>query len=60
MKHLADTEESASQMMETLMSQMLEKDPPPDKTADQTGWVRHMNMTRLLAESTVIREIVFE
>jgi hypothetical protein len=42
------------------MNQMLEKDPPPDKAADQMGWVRHMNMTRLLAESAVVREIVCE
>ena len=60
MEHLADTEEAASQMIETIMSQMLEKDPPPDKATDQMGWVRHMNMTRSMAESTVIREIVYE
>jgi ATP-dependent DNA ligase len=63
MEHLADTEERASQMLETIMSQMLEKlekNPPPDKGTDQMGWVRHMNMTRAMAESTVIREIVYE
>jgi hypothetical protein len=60
MEHLADTEEAASQMIETLMNQMLEKNPPPDKATHQMKWVQHMNMTKSLAESTVIREIVYE
>jgi hypothetical protein len=60
MEHLADVEEEASGKLELLMARMLEKDPPPDRATDQTGWVRHMNMTKALAESIVIREIVFE
>jgi hypothetical protein len=60
MEHLADTEETALEQIETMTAEMLEQDPPPDKAANQMGWVRHMNMTRLLAESAVIREIVCE
>jgi hypothetical protein len=60
MEHLADTEETASQMIETIMEQMLEQEPPPDKATDPMGWTGHMNMTKLLAESGVIREIVYE
>jgi hypothetical protein len=59
-EHLLDTQNAASERIETMISQMLEKDPPPDKATDQMGWVGHMNMTKMLAESTTIREIVYE
>ena len=57
--HLADIEETASQRVETIMEQMLVKNPPPDKAADQMGWVRHMNMTKALAEEA-IQELIYE
>jgi hypothetical protein len=39
---------------------MLERDPPPNKETNPMAWTGHMNMTKMLAESTVIREIVYE
>jgi hypothetical protein len=60
MEHLANTEETASQMIETITNQMLEKEPPPDKTTNPMAWTGHMNMTKMLAESAVIREIVYD
>jgi hypothetical protein len=59
MEHLADTEESASRMMEMIMEQMLEEDPTPDKGTDQMGWVRHMNSLHMMAEEFVTRELIF-
>jgi hypothetical protein len=58
-EHLADTEEAAHQRVETIMKQMLEKDPPPDKATHQMEWVQHMNMTKAQAEEMVM-ELIYE
>jgi hypothetical protein len=58
-EHLADTEEAAHQRVETIMKQMLEKDPPPDKATQQMEWVQHMNMTKAQAEEMVM-ELIYE
>jgi hypothetical protein len=55
--HLADIEETAHQRVEAIMAEMLEKDPPPDKAANQMGWVQHMNMTKALAEEMIMELI---
>ena len=59
MEHLADIEEEAQMKIELFVQQMDKTDPPPDKAEDSMAWARHMNMTQALAESTVIREVVY-
>jgi hypothetical protein len=39
------------------MAELLKKSPPPDKSANQMGWVRHMNMTKALAEEMTMELI---
>jgi hypothetical protein len=56
--HLKETQEDAVSMLNTLVKQMAERDPPPDKATDQMGWVGHMNMTKLMAEEIVIRKFI--
>ena len=58
-KYLADIQEEPGEMERTLMNQMLEKDTPPDKAKDQMGWVRHVQMTQMLAEEIVMNELIF-
>ena len=41
--HLHEIQRTASRRVEQLMEELIKKDPPPDKMADQMGWVRHMN-----------------
>ncbi|MDR1649904.1 MAG: TnpV protein, partial [Synergistaceae bacterium] len=43
--HLENIEETANRRIELIMTELLKKSPPPDKSANQMGWVRHMNMT---------------
>jgi hypothetical protein len=43
-----------------MVERMQKLDQPPDKGTDQMGWGRHMNSLHMVAESTVIREVVFE
>jgi hypothetical protein len=60
MEHLADMEETALEQIETLIEEMLKRDPAPDKATDQMGWVRHMNSLRMTAEEIVTREMIFD
>ena len=57
--HLSEIEVTAGRRLESIMSDMLEKDPPPDKRKDQMGWARHMNMTKALAEEMIL-DLIYE
>ena len=59
MEHLADIEERARNLMDLLMAQMVERDPPPDKEADMMAWVGHMNMLKLQAEEIVMAQVIY-
>ncbi|MDR1732358.1 MAG: TnpV protein [Synergistaceae bacterium] len=52
--HLTETEETAKSRIEKDMRKMLEREPAPNKATDQMGWVRHMNMTKALAEERIM------
>jgi hypothetical protein len=60
MEHLADIEETARERIEVMMTELLKRDPAPDKAADQMGWVRHMNSLHMTAEEIVTREMIFD
>ena len=47
-------------MMELLMTDLLEKNPAPDKATQQLVWVAHMNSLKAQAEESVLRELVYE
>ena len=57
--HLAEVQEEVTEKIERLIEAMLKCDPAPDKATDQIGWVRYMNTLHMLAESSVIREVVY-
>ena len=58
--HLLDTQMAANERIDTLMVQLIKRDPPPDKAADQMGWVRHMNALKHSAEENVLAELIYE
>jgi hypothetical protein len=58
-EYLKDLDEDAQARFETLMSELAAKDPPPDKTSDQMGWVSHMNALRLSAEEIINAELIY-
>ena len=58
--HLRDTGRTAMERLETMMSQLVQRDPPPDKASNQMGWVAHMNALHHSAEETIITELVYE
>ena len=57
--HLMEIDSQARQRVDNLMSELLEKDPAPDKMADTMAWTRHMNQIKAQAEELVIQEIIY-
>jgi hypothetical protein len=55
--HLEDIEETASRRVKLIMAELSAKSPPPDKAANQMGWIGHMNMTKALAEEMIMELI---
>jgi hypothetical protein len=58
-RHCAEIEEAAHRRLDYLMNGFLEKDPPPDKAADQMGWVAHMNSLKARAEEIIQAELIY-
>ena len=56
--HLQEIDETAHRRVEQLMSELLEKNPAPDKAAQQMAWVQHMNSLKAQAEEIVVSELV--
>ncbi len=42
------------------MTDLLGKNPAPDKATQQLAWVAHMNSLKAQAEESVLRELVYE
>ena len=41
-----------------MMSQLLEKDPAPDKKRNAMAWVQHMNTLKAQAEEVILSELI--
>ena len=57
--HLQEVQRTASQRMEQLMTELLRKNPPPNKETDQLGWVRHLNSLKAQAEEIIQAELIY-
>jgi hypothetical protein len=57
--HLLEIEKSAEERMELLTQQLLKQYPAPDKALDQLKWTAHMNSLNLMAEESVLKELVY-
>ena len=42
-----------------LLKQLEEKEPLPDKEADQMAWVRAANQHRAIAEEIILKELIY-
>ena len=58
-EHLRQVDRDAEARMDVIVNQLLMKHPAPDKAQDQMGWVQHMNQLNLIAEETVLEELVY-
>jgi hypothetical protein len=60
-EHLADVEQRATAMEETLVRQMAEREGVTErlKATDMMAWVRRMNNLRNAAQEIVLAEVIF-
>ena len=57
--HLMELEQNAAAMKEHLMTELLAKNPAPDKEKHQMQWVQHMNSLKAQAEELVMTELIY-
>lgn len=57
--HLWEIDETAHRRVEQIMTELLEKNPAPDKEIQQLAWVQHMNSLKAQAEEIVNVELIF-
>ena len=56
---LTELEQTAVAMKEHLMTELLAKNPAPDKAQNQLMWVQHMNSLKAQAEELVMTELIY-
>ncbi len=56
---LWEIDETAHRGMEHLMTELLKKNPSPDKATQQMAWVQHMNSLKAQAEEIVLTELIY-
>ena len=58
-RHLTEIDQTAKERLERQMAALLEKDPAPDKAAQQMAWVQHMNACRAQVEEAILNELIY-
>ena len=56
--HLWEIDETAHRRVEQIMTELLEKNPAPDKSTQQLAWVQHMSSLKTQAEEIVNAELI--
>ena len=59
-QRLHETQHAANERMETLMAQLVKRDPPTDKAMDNLAWAAHMNALKHSAEEIILGELLYE
>lgn len=57
--HLWEIDETAHRRVEQIMTELLEKNPAPDKSTQQLEWVQYMNMLKAQAEEIIVAELIY-
>ena len=58
-EHLLEVDKAAREREEMILKQLEEKEPLPDKKADQMAWVRAANQHRVIAEEIILKELIY-
>ena len=56
---LSELEQTTVAMKEQMMTELLAKNPAPDKEQNQMAWVQHMNSLKAQAEELVLTELIY-
>jgi hypothetical protein len=57
--HLRETQRMAQERLDSIMSDIMLFNPPPDKAADSFAWAAHMAEIHHTAEKMMLDEIVY-
>ena len=57
--HLWEAQQTCAMRIELLMTDLLAKNPAPDKATQQLEWVAHMNSLKAQAEEIILCELVY-
>ena len=57
--HLWEVQQTCEERMELLMTDLLAKNPAPDKATQQLAWVAHMNSLKAQAEEIIVSELIY-
>ena len=57
--HLWEIDETAHRRVDQIVTELLEKNPAPDKSTQQLAWVQHMSSLKAQAEEIVNAELIF-
>lgn len=57
--HLWEIDETAHRRLKQIMTELLERNPAPDKETQQLVWVQHMSSLKAQAEEIVNAELIF-
>ena len=57
--HLWEVQQTYEKRMELLMTDLLAKNPVPDKATQRLAWVAHMNSLKAQAEEIILQELVY-
>lgn len=58
-EHLFEVDRAARMREELILKQLEEKNPLPDKAADQMAWVKEANQQRKIAEEIILSELIY-
>lgn len=57
--HLWEIDETAHRRVKQIMTELLERNPAPDKSIQQLAWVQRMSSLKAQAEEIVNAELIF-
>ena len=57
--HLREVQQKAHERLDSIMSDILVFQPPPDKSADGIAWAAHMTDVRRIAEKMMLDELIY-
>ena len=57
--HLREVQQEAHERFDSIMSDILVFQPPPDKAADGLAWAAHMMEIHRLAENMMLDEVIY-
>ncbi len=58
-EHLLEVDKAAKEREEVILKRLEEKEPLPDKEADQMAWVRAANQHRVIVEELILKKLIY-